>query len=291
MPHPNLFLIGAQKCGTTWLHRRLARHPEIFMSKKKELHQFKGECGDLDDTSIARYLEHFPETDGCRYYGESTPNYFWTSVHHGRPGQAQKRRTIPEQVKQVGGEGVSFVVLLRHPVGRAISSYLHHYRAGRYNATERIGDAGKRPLGILDMGFYDEHWRHWTEIHDKRRFFVRTFQNVVHTPHAVMDDLFSWLDVDANCGTYETALEGTRDNVGFQVEEVDYGLQVVPSGSSSAHIEKYHLDGAALPFVTHEEIEELNHMYVRVYEFVQEEFGIYEWDIPYTATDYVRSAR
>jgi len=34
---PNLLIIGAAKAGTTSLHRYLSFHPEIFMSKKKEL--------------------------------------------------------------------------------------------------------------------------------------------------------------------------------------------------------------------------------------------------------------
>lgn len=30
---PNLFLVGAMKCGTTSLHNYLAEHPQIFMTK------------------------------------------------------------------------------------------------------------------------------------------------------------------------------------------------------------------------------------------------------------------
>jgi hypothetical protein len=37
---PNLLVIGAQKCGTTWLYERLRRHPDIFLSKTKELSFF-----------------------------------------------------------------------------------------------------------------------------------------------------------------------------------------------------------------------------------------------------------
>jgi hypothetical protein len=33
---PNLFIVGAPKCGTTSLHYWLSQHPEIFMSEPKE---------------------------------------------------------------------------------------------------------------------------------------------------------------------------------------------------------------------------------------------------------------
>jgi hypothetical protein len=37
---PDFIGIGAQKAGTTWLHRMLERHPEIWMPPVKELHYF-----------------------------------------------------------------------------------------------------------------------------------------------------------------------------------------------------------------------------------------------------------
>ncbi|MGM0442275.1 MAG: sulfotransferase [Elusimicrobiota bacterium] len=33
---PNLFIVGAPKCGTTFLHTYLDKHPSIYMSTPKE---------------------------------------------------------------------------------------------------------------------------------------------------------------------------------------------------------------------------------------------------------------
>lgn len=45
---PILFFgIGAQKCGTTWLHQYLARHDEVSVPKGKELHYWNGLRGDV----------------------------------------------------------------------------------------------------------------------------------------------------------------------------------------------------------------------------------------------------
>jgi hypothetical protein len=38
---PNLIIIGAAKAGTTALHSYLGEHPEIFMSRQKELQLFQ----------------------------------------------------------------------------------------------------------------------------------------------------------------------------------------------------------------------------------------------------------
>ena len=38
--HPNFFVIGAAKSGTTSLHNYLAQHPKVFMSPVKEPNYF-----------------------------------------------------------------------------------------------------------------------------------------------------------------------------------------------------------------------------------------------------------
>ena len=35
---PSFLVIGAQKAGTTWLHQKLAQHPELWLPPEKELH-------------------------------------------------------------------------------------------------------------------------------------------------------------------------------------------------------------------------------------------------------------
>ena len=40
MNHPNFFIIGAPKAGTTSLYRYLGYHPNVFMSKIKGPHYF-----------------------------------------------------------------------------------------------------------------------------------------------------------------------------------------------------------------------------------------------------------
>ena len=54
MNKPNLFIVGAPKCGTTFLYHYLKQHPEIFFPDFKEPHFFgsdlirKNEAYDLN---------------------------------------------------------------------------------------------------------------------------------------------------------------------------------------------------------------------------------------------------
>jgi hypothetical protein len=60
---PNLVIIGAAKCGTTSLHRYLARHPEIHMSEPKELDFFVAELN--GSRGVRWYERHFNGTRSC----------------------------------------------------------------------------------------------------------------------------------------------------------------------------------------------------------------------------------
>lgn len=67
---PDFLCIGAHKAGTTWLHARLAQHPQIWLPPKKELHYF--------DRAVSRYPS--PSYLSCsrgllgRAFGTSLPN-------------------------------------------------------------------------------------------------------------------------------------------------------------------------------------------------------------------------
>src|SRR5690606_11798413 len=83
---PNLVVIGAMKCGTSALHALLDHHPEIAMSRPKELNFFLGDDGGASHDwmlgnwrrGLRWYAGHFPVT--ARVRGESSPGY--TSPAH-----------------------------------------------------------------------------------------------------------------------------------------------------------------------------------------------------------------
>jgi hypothetical protein len=79
---PNLFIVGAPKCGTTSLHTYLGSHPDIFMSVRKEPRFFAPDLdsGAPDDSRYfvrdeREYLAMFREAGSAAYAGESTALY------------------------------------------------------------------------------------------------------------------------------------------------------------------------------------------------------------------------
>lgn len=77
---PNLFIVGAPKCGTTAWASYLASHPQIFFSKMKEPHHFA-----LDFPPDARivdrdeYLELFAKSGPAKIVAEASPTYLYST--------------------------------------------------------------------------------------------------------------------------------------------------------------------------------------------------------------------
>ena len=113
---PNLVVIGAQKCGTTGLHYILATHPEISMSRPKELNFFIGERN--WPRGVEWYREHFDPEASVR--GESSPNYTTYPHHLG----------IPERMHEIV-PGAKLIFLVRDPLERIAAHWVHNYAKRR----------------------------------------------------------------------------------------------------------------------------------------------------------------
>lgn len=113
---PNLIIIGGLKCGTTSLHHYLNLHPEIEMSRPKELNFFVAEL----NWPLGRdwYADHFDASAPVR--GESSPHYT------NRPSFAG----VPERMHEVLGDDVHLLYVVRDPIDRMLSHYLHNVGGG-----------------------------------------------------------------------------------------------------------------------------------------------------------------
>jgi hypothetical protein len=79
-PKPNLFIVGAPKCGTTALSEYLRSHPEIFVTKEKEVHYF---CFDFDERyprpySMSEYINVFKNVRGESIIVDASPWYLYS---------------------------------------------------------------------------------------------------------------------------------------------------------------------------------------------------------------------
>jgi hypothetical protein len=75
MTKPNLFIVGAPRCGTRSLWAYLKGHSDIFMSAEKELFFFDSDLQEKQKMSMEAYLGNFSAASGQKMIGEATASY------------------------------------------------------------------------------------------------------------------------------------------------------------------------------------------------------------------------
>jgi hypothetical protein len=184
---PNLIIAGVQKAGTSWLHRRLAQHPDFFMSTPKELAYFHRPDLIASPDAWAEYLSAFEGSAGHRWRGESTPNYFHSG---GGPFSPAERADTANEMARMLGDDLHVIVSLRDPVSRAISAYWHQFRMGRLDLSESIF---RQPdhYSLIDFGLYRRHYEHWSKAVGSDRLHVVLHDDLVADPRGFLSQVLA----------------------------------------------------------------------------------------------------
>ena len=111
---PNIFIIGAAKCGTTSLHHYLDQHPDISMSSDKEPGVFSRPLWIDRRDGYADILDC-----DAPYRGESSTSYTRYPVEG--DAAAAIHAAAPD---------AKLIYLVRDPIERAVSDYVHHVALG-----------------------------------------------------------------------------------------------------------------------------------------------------------------
>jgi hypothetical protein len=200
---PNLFLIGASKCGTTLLHDMLAQHPDIFMSQPKELWHFNHPD---HQTRSDAYLSFFRKGAGFKVRGESTPIYSETLTFPHVPGALA-----------TFSPGAKIIYLVREPFARFKSQWRQTLDSGHWAKTGFYDK--KMPTSYRDAVFRHPPFllasMYWTNISTYMQHFpasaikVLLFEDFAANPRSVCRDVFRFLEVDEG---FVPDLERSRQN-------------------------------------------------------------------------------
>jgi hypothetical protein len=202
---PNLFLVGAQKSGTTTLATMLAGHPEIAMSTPKEPgflafgeqgYTCRDGYGELARASSwvvrseADYLALWQEAPAsARVLGEASTWYL------SEPGCAEALYRFNPEAR--------VVMILRQPADRAYSAWSHARRdreepCGSFE--EALAAEARRArvshlLRYREMGHYPRQLRHYRQVFGAERVLVLFYEDLRDRPEALWRQCCEFLQI------------------------------------------------------------------------------------------------
>jgi len=209
---PDFLIIGAQRAGTTSLHRYIEGHPRVCPPPVKEVHYFDNRYQE----GLAWYRSFFPTRAHLRLVerlrggrcltGEATPYYLF---HPHAPRRAFESLS-----------STKLIVLLRNPVDRAYSHYHHSIRMGLDDAAtfedalaregERLAGESEKMLAdetyfsfahqhhsYLARGIYVDQLLAWRQYFPAERLLVLKSENLYEDPTRTFTRVLSFLELSA----------------------------------------------------------------------------------------------
>lgn len=172
---PNFLHLGPSKSGSTWLHEVLICHPEIYLSRAKDLYFFSRYYDRGADWYRAQFADVRP---AHKIIGEISPDYLW-------------HPDAPERIRACLGPDVRLMVTLREPASRAFSAYLYLRKHGQARPTFR--ETAQTAPDVLGEGRYATHLRAYLSHFDRERLHVSLFDDLQADPESFLHDATDWL--------------------------------------------------------------------------------------------------
>ncbi len=202
---PDVFIVGAPKCGTTAMDKYLASHPDIFMGKK-EMNVFGQDLHfgrQFYRRDLSEYLNEFNGRNGQGHAGEASVWYLFST-------------RAAEEIKAFNPEA-RIIIMLREP-SEMIHSLYHQFRFDGNEhlstfeealAAEEARRAGRKfgrqtyfaqGLQYRDTARYAEQVRRYFEVFGRSRVHVILYEDFAADVGACYRAALEFLGVDSEQG-------------------------------------------------------------------------------------------
>lgn len=200
---PDFIVIGAMKAATTTLHEQLARQPCLCMSRLKEPNFFS------DDENHRRGVGWYRSCfEGCsegQLAGESSTHYTKLPTHP---------LTVDRMVRLL--PDVKLIYVMRHPIDRLTSHYLHETTVGR--VSEGLEETVERLPELVDYGCYARQLEPYLRAFGTQAILPVFFDRLVEQPQREFDRIGHFLGVeerlvwDASLGPFNVGRQRLRNS-------------------------------------------------------------------------------
>lgn len=181
-PRPDFIVIGAMKCGTSTLQTQLAAQPGVFMSTPKEPNYFS------DDAVFARgpawYAGLFAPAPAGARRGEASTHY-------------TKRPAYPQTLArmQAALPDLRLVYMIRNPVIRAVSHYIHEWTERRADGDAEAAFRGNSDF--VDYGRYGMQIAPFIEAYGAPNVALTSLEGLTADPEGEFARIAAFLGLPA----------------------------------------------------------------------------------------------
>lgn len=212
--------IGAMKSGTTSLHSYMHLHPQICMSAIKEPSFF------VEETRRGRSLRWYranlqrfqPQLfNRAVVWGESSTNYSKYPMFDG----------VPERIVAAAPD-TRFIYIMRDPVRRILSQYVHNIAHGRETRAidEVFANLTKANKYVATSMYWLQLSRYFSHV-DPSRFLLLTLEQMSADPPETMRRVFAHVGVDSTfthpqfgAVLHDSSVKAAPTELGRRIQEI-----------------------------------------------------------------------
>ena len=149
----HFFIVGSQKCGTTYVHDCLVKTGLFSQGSSKEMHFFSKHVNYIGE-NFGAYIDDFNENRGSQkslYFIDSSTDYFQIRGHEAHNCAKFIQQYLPDSPQ---------MALFRNPIDRYESAINHHILWERLPYQEVIDEVSDS-FKALSLGEYSSILKYW----------------------------------------------------------------------------------------------------------------------------------
>jgi len=178
---PDVIGIGAEKCGTTSLHYYLRAHPEIGVQRVKEM-QFFMDSGTWHK-GVDWYIRQFPLNVKTLM-----------EAHGGGYSAYPKETEVPQRIHDLVPDA-RFIYVVRDPIERIISRYVHNYSNSDEHRTINEALSDLDDIEYVPQSLYFMQIEQYLKYFDASRFLIIASEDLRDKRRETLQEVFRFLNV------------------------------------------------------------------------------------------------
>lgn len=194
---PNLFIVGAPKCGTTAWYEYLRQHPDIYFPDEKEPHYFATDLpGFRTLKSEADYLALYADANE-RVLGDASVFYLYSRVAAERIAEFNPDARILVFLREQETFLPSLHQQFRYTLDEHLADFATAWRLSGERAGSNLPETCRAPalLDYKSMGRFDEQVERYLAAFPAEQIRFVRFEQWTSNPRATYEQILQFLGV------------------------------------------------------------------------------------------------